>query len=135
MCLDRTIRRGPPRHAPLTARYQTDPVTWVDKKKSANTILTCSKNGGDLIYTTSSTSLETTPLATDFEPDVPDEDLDVSIGDSLLLLHVIMDLRGTVTNVEAMEYGLFAGQKGTILEGLVLSAVSTAGDNKDCGAG
>jgi hypothetical protein len=123
---------GPPRDASLTARCQTVPVTWVDKKKSANTIYSRSKNGGTLIYTPSSTSPETTPLAADFEPDVPDEDLDVSIGDSLLLLYVIVDLDAIVARVETE---FIAGQKGTMLEGLVLTPVSTGGDNRDCATG
>jgi hypothetical protein len=119
---------GPPRHASLTARCQTVPVTWVDKKKSANSALFRSKNGGTLVYTPSSTSPQTTPLAADFEPDVPNEDLDVSIGDSLLLLYVIVNPKAIVAKKET---GYVAGQKGTMLEGLVLTPVSTGSDNRD----
>jgi hypothetical protein len=81
---------GLSQNASLTVRCETAQVTWVGKKKSENTARSRSENGGTLIYTLSSTLPETSPLTADFELDVPDEDMDVSIGDPLLLLYVIM---------------------------------------------
>lgn len=99
---------GPPIGRPaMTISGQVVPVTWLHKGKNLTTSrLRRSRNGGTLVYTppTASTSTsrsasfssaadidDTQRIAADFEPDLRDEDLDVSVGDSLLILYVIAD--------------------------------------------
>jgi hypothetical protein len=123
---------GPPRHAALTARSEAVSAIWVDKKKSGNSKIDRSKNGGTLVCASASASPDTMALSADFEPDLPDKDLDVSIGDTLLLLVVIL-IPDTVVAKE--ENRVISGQKGTKLEGLVLAPVSPGDENGHCGAG
>jgi hypothetical protein len=119
---------GPPRHASLTIRGQTLPVTWVDKKKS---VYSRSKESGTLVYKPASASSDTTPFAVEFEPNLRDADLDVSIGHSLLLLYVLVDLDATVAKEKPGGGSLGGpGVKGKMLMGLVLAPGSTSGDNQ-----
>jgi len=92
---------------------------------------TRSKNGGTLVYqptfTTGSSASSAITLTAEFEPDLADEDLDVSIGDSLLLLYVIME-DATLVKVEDR---FLSRREGTRLEGLVLVPDLTAGGKHD----
>jgi hypothetical protein len=119
---------GPPRHASLTVRGQTLPVTWIDKEKSKNST-SDAKEGGTLIYIPASAASDTTPFAVDFLPDLQDADLDVSIGHSLLLLYVLVDLEATIANEEMLP-GSVVGVKGKMLMGLVLALGAIGGDNR-----
>lgn len=116
---------GPPRHASLTATCLTLPVSWVGKQKSQDSVQGQSVHGGRLEYNPPAPSSDDDDqrLAADFEPDVPDDDLDVRMGDSLLLMYVIEEQDATVAKVEGKT---ISGQKGVRLEGLVL----TPGDSQ-----
>ena len=122
---------GPPQHASLTVHGQTLPVTWTDKTKSANSTYSRSKNGGTLIFPSSSASSDTTPFAADFEPDLIDADLDVSIGDNFLLLYVLIDMKAKIAAHETRGGVPIAfAVEGKMLQGLVLVPVLTAGGNQ-----
>ncbi|KAK2766117.1 hypothetical protein FQN54_007632 [Arachnomyces sp. PD_36] len=122
-----SIPYGPPRAASLTAKCLTLSVTWVDKEKSTDSLFRRSEHGGRLVHTQPPDNSSTdSPLAVDFEPDVPDEDLEVSIGDSLLLMYVIEHQGATVAKEEITKegYKVVSGQEGTTVEGLVLTPAS-----------
>jgi hypothetical protein len=122
---------GPPRHASMTVSGPTVPVTWARKQKSTEAdCFRLFKHGGSLVYqppcvpSSSTSPTATPPMAADFEPDFVDEDLDVHIGDPLLLLFVVKDLEATLVKKEA---NVRSGQNGTQLEGLVLAPAATTG--------
>ena len=150
-------RFGRPLQASIKVSGLTVRVTWAKKLKSWDAQMWQSTNGGLLVYsrpdadslpaieklTLSSipppSSCLSVRLTADFEPDLRDEDLDVAMGDSLVLLFVIKDLEATV----AMEYEeeasdgeklpLVSGFPGVLLEGLVL--VSAEPVNSMCREG
>ncbi|KAK5652630.1 hypothetical protein OQA88_10223 [Cercophora sp. LCS_1] len=131
---------GPPKgRAVMKVCGLTAGVVWERKEKGYGAEFSQSKNGGLLVYKApagesdlprmESLSLESKSSVTaDFEPDLRDEELDVSIGDSLLLLFVLKDLEARVPQNRkepgAGAESMFA-KKGTMLEGLVLAPAGT----------
>ena len=76
---------GYPKSATLTVRGYMAPASFQGKKKALPA--QSSENGGVLVSTTTSATNES-PASADFEPDVPNERAEVSLGDLLYLLFV-----------------------------------------------
>ncbi|KAK2762602.1 hypothetical protein FQN54_000775 [Arachnomyces sp. PD_36] len=107
----------PPENSSLTIHGKTAPVTWTGKDKSPYGYLR-SQNGGTLHYTYAP------HLTAAFEPDVPDQDSDVRLGDHFLLLYVI-----TYERSATEFYRREAGKMDAMLEGLVLTPVPMGVDS------
>ena len=110
----------------LMVTCQTIEVIWASKKKTPNVFR--SSHGGTLVYHDAGLS-ESGHLTADFEPDVMDQDLEVNLGDRLVLMFVIQDSNGTVAREGTFPDGskYVSGVKCTTLEGLVLIPASSSG--------
>ena len=104
----------------LTATCQAVDVVWTSKEKTPNSFR--SEHGGTLTYG----GIEwpnSEKLTADFEPDVMNQDLEVNIGDHLLLMLVIEDAHGIVAMEGTFPDGTkyVSGVRCMTLEGLVLT--------------
>jgi len=134
---------GPPRRASMRVTGLVASVIWAEKEKTWGARIAQSQNGGLLVYKaeTDMPAMESLTiedvaaskrnsghLTVDFEPDLRDEDLDVSLGDSLVLLFVVKDLEATVGKEQELmgsekSQKVVWGVPGVMLEGLVLVPV------------
>lgn len=101
----------------LTGTFHTIDVVWTSKEKTPQAFR--SEHGGTLTYEGSGSE----QLTADFEPDVEDQNLEVKMGDRLLLMFVIKDVDGIVARERTLPDGskYVSGVKCTTLEGLVLT--------------